>query len=90
MSTLNGFAPAKLSHQIDSLVSNLKHVAEHLASAAAAFKDKAEDAKSHAVSRAGSIASKAGKSARKHPFLAIAAAGAVVGAGYLMMRLIRR
>jgi ElaB/YqjD/DUF883 family membrane-anchored ribosome-binding protein len=90
MSTLNVFAPAKLSDQIDSLASNLKHAAEYLASAAAAFKDKAADAKSHAVSRAGSVAAKAGKSARKHPFLAVAAAGAVVGAGYLVMRLARR
>ena len=90
MSTLNGFAPAKLNDQIDSLVSNLKHVAEHLSSAAAAFKDKASDAKSHAVSRVGSIAAKAGKSARKHPFLAVAVAGGAIGAGYLVMRLIRR
>lgn len=87
MSTQNGFASANLNDRIDSLVSNLKNVADHLSSAASTFKDKASDAKSHAVSRAGSIASKAGRTAQSHPIVAV---GVALGVGYLVMRLIRR
>lgn len=87
MNIQNGLASAKLNDRIDSLVSSLKNVAEHLSSAAANFKDKASDAKSHVVSRAGSITSQVGRAAKNHPIVAV---GVALGVGYLVMRLIRR
>ena len=76
-----------LSHRIDSLMSNLKHVAEHLSSAASSVKGKASEARTHATARASSIAAAAGRLIKDQP---VAVIGFVLGSGYLMFRLLRR
>lgn len=87
MTTQHTATSAMLTDRIDSLVSNLKNAADHLSSAAATFKHKASDAKSHALSRAGSIAAHVGKAIQDHPMVAL---GVALGAGFLVLRLIRR
>lgn len=87
MTSPNGLSASTLSDRIHSLMSNLKNAGEHLSSAAASFKNKASEAKSHAASSVGSFAAKTGKVIKDHPIMAI---GVAVGAGYLVMRLLRR
>lgn len=84
MTSPNGLSASTLNDRIHSLVSN---VTEHLSNAAASFKHRASEAKSHAASSAGSLAAKTGKVIKEHPIMAI---GVAVGAGYLVMRLLRR
>jgi ElaB/YqjD/DUF883 family membrane-anchored ribosome-binding protein len=76
-----------LNARIDSIASELKGVADRLSSAASSLKDRASGVTSHARSSAGSFANRASKAIQDHP---IAAIGIALGAGYLLMRLIRR
>lgn len=76
-----------INERIDSIASELKSVADRLSSAAASLKDRAADAGSHARTTAGSLADRAGRTIQDHP---IAAIGVAFGAGFLLMRLIRR
>jgi ElaB/YqjD/DUF883 family membrane-anchored ribosome-binding protein len=87
MSSQNGHVSQALHDRIDSIASNLKSVAEQLSSTASSVKDRASDVTSHAVSGASSLGARASKAIQDHP---IAAIGIALGAGYLIMRLIRR
>jgi ElaB/YqjD/DUF883 family membrane-anchored ribosome-binding protein len=87
MTSPNGLPASTLNDRIHSLMSNFKNVTEHLSSAASSFKDRASEAKSHAAASASSLAAKTGKVIKAHPIMAI---GVAVGAGYLVMRLLRR
>jgi len=85
MTSHNGHSA--LNERIDSIASDLKSVADRFAAARAQLRDRASDATSHARSSVGALASRAGKAIQDHP---IAAIGIAFGAGYLVMRLIRR
>jgi ElaB/YqjD/DUF883 family membrane-anchored ribosome-binding protein len=87
MTSQNGLTGEKLNERIDSLTSGLKNAAEHVSTAAASFKERASEAKTHAAARASAIARRVGRAIQDHPFVA---AGVALGAGYLVMRLIRR
>jgi ElaB/YqjD/DUF883 family membrane-anchored ribosome-binding protein len=87
MSTHNGASVSALDDRIDALAANLKDLVEQVASTAAAVKGRVIDVKQQASSKAGSLASRATQLIQDHP---IAAIGVAFGAGYLVMRLIRR
>lgn len=87
MSSQNGHAPEALHERIDSIASGLRDVAEQLSSTVASVKGQASDLTSHAVSRASWLRERASKAIQDHP---IAAIGIAFGAGYLIMRMIRR
>jgi len=80
MQNQNGLRAETLNDRIHLLVSNVK-------TAASSFKDIATEAKSHAASFAGSVATKTGRAIKAHPIVAI---GVALGAGYLAVRLLRR
>ena len=81
MATYNG-TKATPSDPIDSLESNFKSVVEYLMSSAVP-EDKVSDVKRNVAS----FASKVGKAIKNHPITAL---GIAFGAGYFVMRLIRR
>ena len=87
MSSQNGHAPQVLHERIDSIASSLKSAADQLSNAAASARDHASEVTSHAASRASLLGARASKAIMDHP---IAALGIAFGAGYLLMRLIRR
>lgn len=76
-----------LDDRIDALAADLKNLVEQMATTAAEVKGRVIDVKQQARSKAGSLASRAARVIQDHP---IAAIGAAFGAGYLVMRLIRR
>ena len=76
-----------LDDRIDALAANLKHLVEQMATTAAEVKGRTIDIQQQASSKAGSLASQAVRFIQDHP---IAAIGAAFGAGYLVIRLIRR
>lgn len=78
---------ASLDDRIDALAANLKGLVEQMTATAAAVKDRALDVKDQATSKAGSLASRVVRAVQDHP---IAAIGVAFGAGYLVMRWIRR
>jgi len=87
MHAQNGIPASTSSHRIDSLKSNLKGVAQQVSTAAAAFKERASETKSHVAARARVVGVRVGQAIKDHP---VAAVGIALGAGYLVMRLIRR
>jgi ElaB/YqjD/DUF883 family membrane-anchored ribosome-binding protein len=87
MSSHNGLAAKALHDRIDAIASNLKSVIEQLSSAASSVKDRASDVTSHAMSGASSLGTRTGKAIQNHPIAAIAIA---LGAGYLVVRWMRR
>ena len=76
-----------LHERIESIASELKIVADRLATATSPLKDRASDVTARARSGAGLLACRAGKAIQDHP---IAAIGVAFGTGYLLMRLLRR
>ena len=76
-----------LDDRIDALAANLKHLVEQMATTAAEVKGRTIDIEQQASSKASSLASRAARVIQDHPLAAI---GVAFGAGYLMMRLIRR
>lgn len=88
MPSHNGAAfSASLDDRIDALAADLKGLVDQMAATAAAVKGRAIDVKDHASSKASSLATRATRVVLDHP---IAAIGVAFGAGYLLVRLIRR
>jgi ElaB/YqjD/DUF883 family membrane-anchored ribosome-binding protein len=91
MNAQNGHPSQVLHERIDSITSSiassLKSVADQLSSMASLAKDRASEVTSHTASTASSLGARASRAIQEHP---IAAITVVVGAGYLLMRLIRR
>jgi ElaB/YqjD/DUF883 family membrane-anchored ribosome-binding protein len=87
MNSQNGHVPQALYERIDSIAAGLKDVADQLSSTVASVKGQASDLTSHAVSRASWLRARASKAIQDHP---IAAIGIAFGAGYLIMRVMRR
>ena len=80
MQSQNGLRAENLTDRIHLLVSDVK-------AAASSFKDIASEAKSHAASFVGPLATRTGRAIKAHPIVAI---GVAVGVGYLAVRLLRR
>jgi ElaB/YqjD/DUF883 family membrane-anchored ribosome-binding protein len=76
-----------LNERIDALSSDLKHVVDELSSAAASLRHRAAEVGSQAASGAGSLVDRTTRAIKQHP---IAAIGLAFGAGYVVMRLVRR
>lgn len=76
-----------LDDRIDALAANLKHLVEQMATTAAEVKGRTIDIKQQTSSKASSLAARAARVIQDHP---IAAIGVAFGAGYLVVRLIRR
>jgi ElaB/YqjD/DUF883 family membrane-anchored ribosome-binding protein len=87
MSSYNGASFSALEERIDALAANLKSLIEQMAATAAEVRDRAIAVKQQAHSKAGSLVSRVGRVIHDHP---IAGIGVAFGAGYLVMRLIRR
>jgi ElaB/YqjD/DUF883 family membrane-anchored ribosome-binding protein len=87
MTAQNGIPSSTSSDRIDSLKSNLKGVAQQVSTAAAAFKERASETKSHVAAGARMLGVRLGQAIKDHP---VAAIGIALGAGYLVIRLIRR
>lgn len=76
-----------LDDRIDALAANLKHLVEQVAATAAEVKGRTIDIRQQTSAKASSLASRAARVIQDHP---IAAIGIAFGAGYLVMRLVRR
>lgn len=87
MNSQNGNVAQALHERIDTIASSIKSAADQLSSASATAKDRASELTSRAVSGASSLGARAGRAIQAHPIVAI---GIALGAGYLLMRLIRR
>lgn len=72
---------------IDSIAGNLKAFVDQLSSTATVVEHRASEVKARTVSTASSLAATTGQAIQAHP---VAAVGIAFGAGYLLMRLIRR
>lgn len=87
MSSQNGHSSQVLHERIDSIASGLRSVADQLSTAASSARNRASDVTSHAVSSASSLGAKVSKLVQQHPLAAI---GIAIGAGYLVLRVVRR
>ncbi|HET7505937.1 MAG TPA: hypothetical protein VFK02_33185 [Kofleriaceae bacterium] len=87
MNSHNGHANRAMHERIDSIAGNLKAFVDQLSNTAAVVEHRASDVKARTVSTATSFAAQTSKAIQDHP---IAAIGIAFGAGYLLMRLIRR
>jgi ElaB/YqjD/DUF883 family membrane-anchored ribosome-binding protein len=76
-----------LDDRIDALAANLKHLVEQMAATAAEVKGRTIDIQQQTRSKASSLVSRAARVIQDHP---IAAIGVAFGAGYLVVRLVRR
>ena len=73
--------------RIDALAASLKSVVERLAAGATSVEQQASAVRRGATTRAGAMANKVTSAIETHPLAAI---GIAFGAGFLLMRMIRK